>query len=79
MRAGLAALLVLATSALCVRLGFWQLSRMHEKHVLHAAQRALLAEPALECSRALPDSSPGAGRRVSSVGIGAPSDVLEHT
>jgi cytochrome oxidase assembly protein ShyY1 len=63
-RAGLAALLVLAASALCVRLGFWQLARMHEKHVLHAAQRALLAAPALECSRVLPDSAPAAGRRV---------------
>ena len=61
-------LLVLAATATCIRLGFWQLSRLHEKHVLHAAQRALLAEPALELTQALPPSTPEAGRRVHALG-----------
>lgn len=60
----LVALLVLAATALCVRLGFWQLSRLHEKHALHAAQRALLAAPPLDVGSALPAAAPAAGRRV---------------
>jgi len=63
-RAVVRVLVVLAATATCLRLGFWQLSRLHEKRVLHAAQRALLAEPAIELSQALPDSTPAAGRRV---------------
>jgi surfeit locus 1 family protein len=63
-RGVLRALLVLGATATCVRLGVWQLSRLHEKHVLHEAQRAALAEPAIDVSRALPASMPAAGRRV---------------
>jgi surfeit locus 1 family protein len=63
-RAVVRVLVVLAATAMCIRLGFWQLSRLHEKRVLHAAQRALLAEPAIELTLALPDSTPVAGRRV---------------
>ena len=58
-RAAVRTLLVLAATATCVRLGMWQLSRLHEKHALHAAQRALLAEPAIELTQALPASTPG--------------------
>jgi surfeit locus 1 family protein len=63
-RAVVRVLVVLAATATCVRLGVWQLSRLHEKRVLHAAQRALLAEPAIELAQALPDSTPVTGRRV---------------
>jgi surfeit locus 1 family protein len=63
-RAVVRVLVVLVATAMCIRLGFWQLARMQEKHVLHAAQRALLAEPAFELTQALPDSTPAAGRRV---------------
>jgi len=56
--------LVVAASATCVRLGFWQLARMRYKHALHAAQRALLAQPPIDVSSALPATSPEAGRRV---------------
>ena len=40
--------LVVGATATCVRLGFWQLARMHYKHSLHADQLALLARPPLE-------------------------------
>ena len=63
-RAGLVALVVLAGSAVCVRLGLWQLSRLHEKQALHAAQLAALAAPPLEYTDALPAAAPAAGRRV---------------
>jgi len=56
--------LVVATSATCVRLGFWQLARMRYKHAIHAAQRALLARPALELASALPATPPETGSRV---------------
>ncbi len=54
----------MAATATCIRLGVWQLARMHEKHALHAAQRARLAEPPIEVEGALPRVGPGAGRRV---------------
>lgn len=63
-RAVVRVLVVLAATATCIRLGVWQLARLHEKHVLHTAQRALLAEPAVELTQGLPDSTPAAGRRV---------------
>ena len=56
--------LVVAATATCVRLGFWQLARMRYKHAIHAAQRALLARPALELDRALPPVAPETGSRV---------------
>lgn len=43
----LALVVVLAVAALCVRLGFWQLSRWHEKQALNAAMRAAQRAPAL--------------------------------
>ena len=58
------AVFVLAATAACIRLGVWQLARLHEKHALHARQRALLAEPAIEVAQALPGAPPEAGRRV---------------
>ncbi len=63
-RAAVRTLLVLAATAACVGLGVWQLARLHEKHVLHAAQRGLLAQPPIEVTQALPGDTPVAGRRV---------------
>jgi len=57
-------LLIVAATATCIRLGVWQLARLHEKRVLHAAERALLAEPPLDLAAALPAAPPPAGRRV---------------
>ncbi len=37
--------LVLAVAVLCVRLGFWQVSRYHQKQRMNAALRATLAAP----------------------------------
>jgi cytochrome oxidase assembly protein ShyY1 len=63
-RAVLLTVLVVAATATCVRLGFWQLARMQQKHTVHAAQRALLARPPLELEQALPPAPPDAGSRV---------------
>ena len=41
----LAAVFVIGMSALCVRLGFWQLSRLREKQALNATLRGALARP----------------------------------
>ena len=38
-------LLALVVAAVCVRLGFWQLSRLHEKQALNARLRTALAAP----------------------------------
>jgi surfeit locus 1 family protein len=38
---------VLAGATVCVRLGFWQISRLHEKQALNAALRASESGPAL--------------------------------
>jgi surfeit locus 1 family protein len=46
LRSILVVLLVLVAASVCVRLGFWQLSRWHEKRALNQAlQRALSAPP----------------------------------
>jgi surfeit locus 1 family protein len=66
---------VVLASATCVRLGFWQLSRMREKHALHAAQKALLAEPPIEVESSLPPPPPQ-GRRVRLVGRWDPSAIV---
>ncbi len=50
-RALLTGLLVVAVAAVCVRLGFWQISRWHEKQRLNAGQRAALAAAPLERGR----------------------------
>jgi surfeit locus 1 family protein len=60
----LVALAVLAVSAVCVRLGFWQLDRLHEKRSLNAARRAMLAAPPLEAGDRSPEAAAARGRRV---------------
>ena len=44
----------LAAGAVCVRLGFWQLSRRAEKRHANAAMEAALAGPALDVGDSLP-------------------------
>ena len=61
-RSALLALLVVGATALCVRLGFWQLARRRYKHALHEHQRALLAQPPVDVASAA--AAPPAGRRV---------------
>jgi surfeit locus 1 family protein len=54
-RTVLVTLLVLAVAAVCVRLGFWQISRLHEKQALNAALRsALVSTPVVMDARPLP-------------------------
>jgi surfeit locus 1 family protein len=67
--------LVVGATATCVRLGFWQLARMHEKHVLHVAQRSLLARAPLELEDALPPTPPETGSRVR---LRGPWDLTTH-
>jgi surfeit locus 1 family protein len=43
-----ALVLILAVTGLCVRLGFWQIDRWHEKRRLNVAMRAALETPVLE-------------------------------
>ena len=50
----LVALGVVAGAAVCVRLGFWQVARWHEKQDLNAALRTSLAGPVLRIEGALP-------------------------
>lgn len=47
----LAAAFVIGMSALCVRLGFWQISRWHEKQRLNAEMRGTLASPVVVLDR----------------------------
>src|SRR5262245_49889433 len=56
LRSVLVSLFVLAGASLCVRLGFWQLSRWHEKRALNQAlERALSAPPLPLGARPLPE------------------------
>lgn len=59
----LAGLLVVAVSATCVRLGFWQLHRLAEKRAINASQRAALASEPLD-GRGLASAEAPRGRRV---------------
>jgi cytochrome oxidase assembly protein ShyY1 len=63
----LAALFVIGMSAVCVRLGFWQISRLHEKQQLNATLRAALAASPRTVDRATPADS-ATGRRVAVTG-----------
>jgi surfeit locus 1 family protein len=45
LRSILLAVVVIAAASVCVRLGFWQISRLHEKQALNAALRAAQQSP----------------------------------
>jgi surfeit locus 1 family protein len=63
-RSVLVGLVVLTIAATCVRLGFWQLSRWHEKQALNAATLAALTEPPVVLGAEWPSADALAGRRV---------------
>ena len=67
-RSILVLLLVLAGASVCVRLGFWQISRWHEKQSLNAALRGALAAPPLVIRGATPPLDSVRGRRVEARG-----------
>lgn len=60
----IAAVLVIAGSAVCVRLGFWQLSRMEEKRALNESFARSLEAPPIDATRDLPPLAALHGRRV---------------
>ena len=62
-------LLALAAATVCVRLGFWQLSRLHERRARNAVVAARLSLPEAAGARALPaDTAAARFRRVRLVG-----------
>src|SRR5258706_329914 len=60
----LAVVLVLVVTATCVRLGFWQIDRWHEKRRLNAEMTAALEAPVLELHGAPGGVEAVRGRRV---------------
>lgn len=59
-RGVVAAILILAMCALCVRLGFWQLDRLEQRRARNAAIRAATAQPPLRLDSVAPTSDPQA-------------------
>jgi surfeit locus 1 family protein len=51
-RFALIALVVLGVAAVCVRLGFWQIARLHEKRALNAALRGAMQRPPVDVADA---------------------------
>lgn len=60
----LIALAVIVAAAACVRLGFWQVSRLQEKRARNAAMSAALARPPVAIGLPLPAAGSLAGGRV---------------
>jgi surfeit locus 1 family protein len=63
-----AALVLIALAAMCVRLGFWQIARLHQKQAMNAALRSALASPPLEIGTDVPPLEAVRGRRVHATG-----------
>jgi surfeit locus 1 family protein len=61
-------LVVLTAAAVCVRLGFWQISRWHEKRALNAGQRSALARPPLMIRSVSVSLDSSRGRRLEARG-----------
>ena len=72
----LGAVLVLGGTAVCARLGFWQISRLHEKQAANAATRAALAAPAIEVTGPAPTLAGVEHRRVTLHGHFEPSPQI---
>jgi len=64
----LIAVAVIAASAVCVRLGFWQLSRWHEKQALNAAIRASESTTGLVVSGEPPPATAALNRSLHAMG-----------
>lgn len=56
-------IVAIVIAALCVRLGLWQLGRLHDKQRQHGTQRATLEAPPRTLTSPLPEVAP-TGRRV---------------
>src|SRR5690242_12910085 len=54
----LATLLVLAGTALCIRLGIWQLDRLQQRRAFNAEFESARAQPALDLNQEQPDNLP---------------------
>jgi surfeit locus 1 family protein len=67
-RAVLALAIPLACAALFVRLGVWQLSRLHQKRAFNATLAARLASPTADIPTLPPDTALGHYRRVTASG-----------
>ncbi len=63
-----ALVLVLAGAGMCVRLGFWQVTRWHEKRALNAALRAALTAEPLKVYSPPPPLGPVEKRRIEAFG-----------
>lgn len=61
-------LVVLAGAAVCVRLGFWQISRLHEKQALNAALREAVSAPAIVVTGEPPPASQASHRALAATG-----------
>ena len=61
--------LVVAVAGTCVRLGFWQLARLHEKQRLNASYRAALSSSPLSLGSAPEPTANLAGHRVLAGGV----------
>ena len=68
LRSVLVALAVVAGASVCVRLGFWQLSRWHEKRALNAALERALAAPPLALGAEPRSEAEVLGRRIEARG-----------
>jgi surfeit locus 1 family protein len=64
LRTAAVALLVAGGTAVCWRLGFWQISRLHEKQALNAALRSALAAAPIEAGDHAPPLESSRDRRV---------------
>jgi len=69
LRSMVAPVLVLAMAGLCVRLGFWQVSRWQEKRALNVALRSALAADARAVTVPLPPASAVANQAVEVYGV----------
>ena len=65
----LAAVFVIGMSAVCVRLGFWQLARLGEKQAMNVALRGALAQPPVRINASPADVAAVRGRRVEVAGV----------
>jgi len=73
-RGVLAVVLALAFAAVCFRLAFWQIARLHEKQRMNASVRAALTAPPIEVSAA--NATLPSGARVRLRGAFDPGDAI---
>ena len=52
----LTTLLVFVASAVCIRLGIWQLDRLHQRRIFNAQVESMRAAEALDLNQNVPDN-----------------------